>query len=798
MTSLKHHDLIDRMSLEEKATLLSGANFWNTAAIERLDIPSIMLTDGPHGLRKQGGKADHLGLNESVPATCFPTAITLAASWDTALVRKVGEAIALEAKAENVGVLLGPGLNIIRNPLAGRSFEYFSEDPYLTGKLAARMVRGIQSTGVAASPKHYAVNSQEYLRMSINEVVDERTLHEIYLEGFRRVVTEGHPKTLMSSYNKVNGTLANENKHLLQNILRKQWEFHGVVVTDWGGEGDRIAGLRAGNQLEMPSSGGVTTKQIIQAVETGELEVSRVNESVDDLLTLIFAQQYDTSHTHIYDGDVAHQKAALIEQNHTLAIQAAEASIILLKNDHATLPLRPKTRTAIIGDFAQKARYQGAGSSLINPTSVENALENLEKTDLSITGYEPGFKRFGVPSKRLLRRAIALARASESVVVFLGLDETSEAEGLDREHMQLPQVQLNLIEELSKLAIPITVVLAGGGPVELPFANSVAAIVHTQLAGQGGGAAIARVLTGVANPSGKLSISYPLTYDDVSSKNYFPGKEQSAEHREGIFVGYRGYDKTDTKVRYPFGHGLSYTSFEYSALIATKNEARLTITNSGTVAGKEVAQLYVRAQNTADTIRPEKELKGFKKVTLEPGESKEITFTFDEHTFAVYDIATKAWVQVGGTYDILVGSSSRDIHQAVPLSIVGKVPQSIQNAAALPSYVKGEVQNISDEEFMSLLGTPLPPSKWDRNARLTPQDTFSQLRYTNGFGRLVYGLLQTHRKFLRLLGKYNSANNMMFIINMPFYKLERFTGGKVSMKGIRRFLWLVNLDKKGP
>jgi len=798
MTNLKHHDLIARMSLEEKATLLSGANFWNTAAIEHLGIPSMMLTDGPHGLRKQGGKADHLGLNESVPATCFPTAISLAASWDTALIRKVGEAIALEAKAENVGVLLGPGLNIIRNPLAGRSFEYFSEDPYLAGKLAAHMVRGIQSTGVAASPKHYAVNSQEHLRMSINEVVDERTLHEIYLEGFRRVVTEGHPKTIMSSYNKVNGTLANENEYLLQDILRRQWEFHGVVVTDWGGEGDRIAGLRAGNQLEMPSSGGVTTKQIIAAVESGELEVSLVDESVDDLLTLIFAQQYDTSHTHIYDGDAAHQKAALIEQNHSLAIQAAEESIVLLKNDHATLPLRPQTRTAIIGDFAQKARYQGAGSSLINPTYVENALENLEKTELSITGYEPGFKRFGASSKRLLRRAIALAKKSESAVVFLGLDETSEAEGLDREHMQLPQVQLTLIEALSKLDIPIVVVLAGGGPVELPFADSVAAIIHTQLAGQGGGVAVARALTGAANPSGKLSVSYPLTYDDVTSKQYFPGKEQSAEHREGIFVGYRAYDKTDMKVRYPFGHGLSYTSFTYSALAATKKEARVTITNTGTVAGKEVVQLYIHAQSAADTIRPEKELKGFKKVTLEPGESKEVNFAFDDHTFAVYDTATKAWVEVGDTYDILVGSSSRDIRETVELSITGKIPHSIQNTETLPSYAKGEVQNVSDEEFASLLGTPLPPAKWNRSARLTPQDTFSQLRYANGLGRLVCGLLQMHRKFLRALGKYNSANNMMFIINMPFYKLERFTGGKVSMRAIRRFLWLVNLDKKGP
>lgn len=785
---MKHRALIDKMTLEEKASLLSGANFWNTKEVPRLGIPSIMLTDGPHGLRKQGGRSDHLGLNASVPATCFPTAITLAASWDTDLLHRVGAAIGNEAAAEGVSVLLGPGLNIIRNPLGGRTFEYFSEDPYVSGVLASHMVRGIQSTGTAATPKHYVVNSQEHLRMSIDEVVDERSLHEIYLEGFRRVVQDAKPRLIMSSYNKVNGELANESEYLLKEVLRKQWGFDGVVVTDWGGEGDRVKGLVAGNQLEMPSTGGVTDREIVAVVQKGELDESIVDASVNDILELAF------------NGAHTRPKPKVSHKNHhALAIEAATKSIILLKNSGKVLPLRPKTRVAVIGDFAQTARYQGAGSSLIKPTKVEHALHHLHNSALDIVGYAPGFKRTGKKSRALLHQAVALAKEAEVAVLFLGLDEAAESESVDRTTMQLAEPQRTLVDaltaELSGTSTRIVVVLAGGGPVELPFVGQVDAIVHSQLAGQGGGKAVVDILTGAATPSGKLSVSYPLSYNDVPSAATFPGKEVSSEHREGLYVGYRYYDTDEKDVLFPFGHGLSYTTFDYSNLIATRHKATFSITNTGDMAGDEIAQVYVRPLK-ASTFRPYQELKGFYKISLKPGETQRVTVTFDEHTFSYYNTDQHAWVEDPGEYEIAIGSSSRDIRLVKTVTILGTKHTDPHDKEKMPSYYSGHVQHVSPHEFDTLLSRSAPRTLWNRNAPLTEYDTMRQLSYANWFGRAIYHLLSSIRTVLFWLHKPDAANNTMFIINIPFYKLERFTGGTISRKKIKFLLKLVNKRQK--
>ena len=649
------------MTLTEKASLLSGANFWNTAGIERLGIPSMMLTDGPHGLRKQAGKADHLGLSSSVPATCFPTAAALAASWDESLLKAVGQAIGAEAAAHKVSVLLGPGLNIVRDPLAGRAFEYFSEDPYNSGKLAAAMVRGIQANGIAATPKHFAVNSQEHMRMSIDEVVDERTMRELYLEGFRRVIQEAQPRMLMTAYNKVNGTYANEHPQLLDTILRGEWKYKGALVTDWGGNHNPVAGVAVGGALEMPSSNGLTAAALVAAVQKGDLSEQVLDERVDGLLDVVFG----TTEALKNAPDVQY------DTHHRLAREAAERSIVLLQNTNATLPLKQGETVAVIGDFAKNPRYQGAGSSLVNPTRVTNALQSLLQTDnVTVVGYEPGFTRTGQKSTRRRRRAVALAQKASTVVVFLGLDEAKEAEGIDRQTMALPAVQLELIDAIAAVHKKVVVVLAAGGALEVPFADKVQAIIHSSLSGQAGGEAVVNVLTGVHNPSGKLAVSWPYRYGDAPTARYFPGHEATAEHREGLFVGYRYYETANVAVRYPFGHGLSYTTFDYSNVSANEHGVKVTITNTGKVDGEEIVQVYIQPKQAA-VFRPVRELKGFVKVALKPGEQKTVSVEFDDHAFAYYSVAHQAWVVDGGVYEVEVGASVRDIRQTVSVTVKG-------------------------------------------------------------------------------------------------------------------------------
>lgn len=778
---MKNKEIISRMTLEEKVSFLSGANFWNTKAISRLDVPSMMLTDGPHGVRKQAGKADHLGLNESIPATCFPPAATLANSWDIELAQEVGRYLGKEAAANQVGVLLGPGMNIKRNPLCGRNFEYFSEDPYLTGKMAAAMTVGIQENGVSACPKHFAVNSQEHLRMSINEVTDERALREIYLEGFRYAICEAKPKTIMTSYNQVNGVFANENEHLLQDILCGEWGFNGVVVTDWGGEADRVKGLVAGNHLEMPSSSGLTDQEIIKALENGTMTEELLDERVDDLLALVLESQEALKGQHTYDQKIHHEFARKVARN----------SIVLLQNENKVLPLPIGKKVSIIGDFAKAPRYQGAGSSLINPTAVDCALDALAAEELEIVGYAQGFKRYGGKNTVLENEALELAKKSEVVLLFLGLDESSEAEGIDRLHMNLPVNQIGLLEKLSKVTQDIIVVLSGGSPIEMPWRTSVSAILHTYLGGQASGGAIADVIVGRYNPSGKLAETYPKRYEDVPSAKWYPGEQTTSEHRESIFVGYRYFDTADKQVAWPFGYGLSYTTFAYSNLVADTKEVRFTIENTGDRMGEEIAQVYIENVNSK-VFCPKKELKGFIKIALAPQEKKEVVITLDEHAFAYFNVACNTWVEEGGDYKVMVGNSSRDIRLTEQLTLTDSLIESPYDSQKAAHYYAAKIDLVSTEEFEYILGSRLPAATWDIHKPLGYHDTLGQGQYKKGIGRFIYHLISFVRKMCFKLGHPLAANNVMFVMNLPFLRMARMSGGRIDYPMLDGILTIIN------
>ncbi|MFD2305382.1 beta-glucosidase family protein [Enterococcus termitis] len=782
---MKYKTLIEKMTLAEKASLMSGENFWNTKAIERLGVPSIMLTDGPHGLRKQAGKADHLGLNKSVAATCYPTAATLANSWDRELIAEMGTYLAKECISEDVNVILGPGLNIKRNPLGGRNFEYFSEDPYLTGELAAAMVQGIQSQGVGACAKHFAVNSQEHMRMTIDEIVDERSLREIYLEGFRKVITQSQPKVIMSSYNKVNGTFANENQHLMNDILYDEWQYKGVMVTDWGGNNDRVAGLKAKNQLEMPSTNGITDQEIITAVENGQLEESIVDDAVDHLLELIFTSQAINDKQISIDYEVHHEKA----------VEIAKQSIVLLKNDAGILPIADQRKVAVIGEFAAKPRYQGAGSSLINPTKLPNALEVLQHSSINISGYAQGFKRMGGKINGLLQEAVRLAEHAETVLLFVGLDESSEAEGVDRKNLRLPENQLAVIEAVTKVNPNVVVIIAGGGVIEMPFAQKVKGILHTYLPGQGGAEALREILTGNENPSGKTSETFPLHYEDTPSAPFYPGKEATAEHREGLFIGYRYFTTVEKPVLFPFGYGLSYTTFEYQNLIIDGATVSFDVTNTGEIAGKEIAQLYIEKKDT-QIFRAKKELKDFQKVYLKPGETKTITFELDPHDFEYFGIKENSWQTEAGQYDIQIGSSVEAIHLNETITIDGKQVIDEYTPNEFPDYFAGKVQQVTDHEFKELLGYQPPEKLWDPQKPLGMNDTIAQARYKHWLGKATYGLVAIIRDGFMLFKNPIWSNNMYFVINMPFRQIERFTGGKISNKMVKRYLKIINKEKR--
>ena len=781
---MKYKELIKKMTLEEKASLMSGKDFWQSQDIKYLGINNMFLADGPHGIRKQTAAADHLGLNPSEKATCFPTAATVANSWNKELAEKIGEYLGKEAVAQKVNVLLGPGINMKRNPLCGRNFEYFSEDPYLAGKLAAAYIKGIQSHGISACVKHFAVNNQEERRMVIDTIVDERALREIYLTAFEIAIKEGKAKSVMSSYNMLNGDFTNENIHLMREILRDEWGFDGVVVTDWGGCNDRVSGLVAGNELEMPTTAGESNQEIIDAVRNEEIKEDVLDECVDRLLDLIF-----TTEKAIEKANVKVD----IEEHHKMAQKVAEESIVLLKNEGKILPLDGSKNVAVIGDFAKQSRYQGAGSSIVNPTLLDHTLECLEEAKIKNIGYEQGFERYGKANKKMQERACSLAKKADVVLLYIGLDEVTEAEGLDRQSLKIPQNQIDLLEALYEVNKNIIVVLSCGSVVEMPWIGKVKGLLHGYLSGQAGAKAMLRVINGEVNPSGKLAETYPVKYDDVPSAKNFPGKEVSVEYREGIYIGYRYYDTANIDVLFPFGYGLSYTTFDYSNIKVNKDGVTFNITNRGSESGAEVAQLYVGCKSK-EIFRAKKELKGFSKIFLNPGETKTVTIKFDDKTFSYFNVKTNKWEVEEAEYKIMIGSSSADIRLVESISVAGTGAPSPYNKEKLPSYYSGKANNVNLDEFEELLGFKVPNPKWDRNKELSYNDTIAQCQYAKGLmARFAFKCIKFTHGFLTKIGKRDTANMIiMSVYHMPFRGVARMTGGIINMPMLDGILVMVN------
>ena len=758
--------LLKELTLEEKCALLSGAETFKTRGMPKHGIPQIWLSDGPHGLRKQAGESDHLGLNPSVPATCFPTASAVANSWDTALGEEIGAALGEEAAAQEVSVVLGPGLNMKRNPLCGRSFEYFSEDPYLAGKLAAGYIRGIQSKGVAACPKHFAVNSQETRRMASDSIVDERTLREIYLTGFEIAVKEGHPRSIMSSYNLVNGTYANENKHLLMEILRGEWGFDGAVITDWGGSNDHSLGVKNGSTLEMPVPGGDSVRELLAAVESGKISESDIDARLSELLPLVF----DTKAA--LDAAPREFDAAA---HHALARRAAEESLVLLKNEGSLLPLAAGTKVAVIGDFAKNPRYQGAGSSMVNSTQVDVLLDKLIDSELNVIGYQQGFDRHGKPDAALQKSACELATQANAVILCMGLDEIAESEGLDRSNLRLAQNQVDLLQAVAAVNPKIVVVLYSGSVVETPWLDNCQALLYAALGGQAGAGAVADALAGKVNPCGKLAETWPLTYADIPSAADFATRRKTVEYREGLYIGYRYFTTAEKAVRFPFGYGMSYTTFAYSDMAADEQGVSLTVMNTGSVAGTEIVQLYVAKKNS-ELFRPARELKGFARVTLAPGEKQRITIMLDDKAFRFWNVKANRWEIEGGEYELFVGASVEDIRLCEKISVHGTATVHPYEDRDLDCYYKGDVLSVSDADFEKLLGHPIPKGKTkiDRNL------TLGELNHARSpLGWLVWLVLTILLDVSYKRGKPDL--NILFQYNMPLRALAKMTNGAISM-----------------
>ena len=773
---MKHTDIIRKLNLEQKCALLSGETVFTTRALPGKGIPSITLSDGPNGVRKQAGAADHLGLNPSVPATCFPTSSATACSWDEALGEAVGEAMGEEAAAQEVAVLLGPGLNIQRSPLCGRDFEYFSEDPILAGKMAAAYVRGIQKKGIAACPKHFAVNSQELRRMASDSVVDERTLRELYLTGFEIVVKEARPKTIMTSYNLINGTYANENAHLLQDILRKDWGFDGAVVTDWGGSNDHALGVKNGSTLEMPCPGGDSIRELMKAVKDGKVTEGDLDARLDELLELVLS-----THAAVEKAPRTFDAAA----HHALARRAAAESIVLLKNEDGILPLKAGEKLAVIGDFAQTPRYQGAGSSAVNALQVDALLDCIKADDsgIAFVGYASGFDRQGAADPKKQEEAVSLAKQADTVLLCLGLDELRESEGLDRADMALAENQQQLLDAVAAVNPNVVVLLSAGAPVETPWAGRCKALVYGALGGQAGSGAAADILTGQLCPCGKLSQTWAKAYDDTPAKANFGGEGRNVEYREGLYVGYRYYQTAGVKPAFPFGYGLSYTTFEYSGLKADKTGVTLTVTNTGSAAGAEIVQLYV-AKPDAKVFRPEQELKGFAKVSLAPGESKTVAIALDDKAFRYWNVKTNAWEVEGGSYQLRVGASSVDIRLTADITVKGTNAPDPYAGLSLTHYVSGQITYVTDAEFEALLGHPIPEDvvRIDRNMTLGEMD----------HGRSPLGWLAQKVLRSRLDASFAKGKpdlNTVFQYNMPLRALAKMTNGMVSMGMVDGLVW---------
>ena len=778
---MEHPALTDAtdLTLLQAAALLSGASAWDSRAIPAANVPSFVMSDGPHGVRRQLGDADHLGIAQSEKATCFPTASALAATWNPELARDMGEALGLEARSLGVDVLLGPGLNIKRSPLCGRNFEYFSEDPILAGTMAAGLVDGIQSTGTAACPKHFAVNSQELRRMASDSIVDERTMREIYLTGFEIVCRTARPRAIMSSYNLVNGTYAHENKHLLTDILRTEWGFDGMVVSDWGGSNSAVAAARAGGSLEMPAPGLAGARQIVAAVEAGQLDASDVYARAQEVLTVAAAAAGLPAPTP-YD----------LDGHHTLATRIAAEAITLLRNENDLLPLSAGTSVALIGDLADTPRFQGSGSSQVNPTRVESPRELLEaggetSRGLVCAGYASGYERHGGTSDALINEAVALAARADVALLYVGLDELAESEGLDRPHMRLPEGQDRLIEAVVAANPRTVVVLTGGASVEMPWASSVPALVNGYLTGQGGAGAMLDVLSGAVNPSGRLAETYARSYEDHPTAAWYPATGPLSYYREGPFVGYRYFTSAGIDVAFPFGFGLSYSSFEYSDLAVNEEGATLTLTNTSARDGAEVVQLYVSAPG--GVFGPARELKGFAKVEVAAGASVSVMIPFDRYTFRHWETSRGAWETEAGTWTIHVGRNVSDTPLSATLEVDGTTPSPID--PALGHYLSADVAGVTNGEFAVLLGRTIPTAH--PAEELSAADPLSEMTRAKTWLARVAG-----RKLHALKAKADAKGspdiNILFVLNMPFRAIAKMANGAASPDMVDAILLAVN------
>lgn len=786
--ALKHADIIAQMTLEEKASMCDGLDYWHSQPVPRVGIKSISLNDGPHGIRKKGDPEQNKDVLKGLPAICFPTASATACSWDTDLLYKMGEALGDECRKEQVSVLLGPGTNIKRSPLCGRNFEYFSEDGLLAGEMAAAFINGVQSKGIGTSLKHYAANNQETRRMTVNAVVDERTLRETYLLPFEIAVKKAQPWTIMNSYNRLNGTYAAENKWLLTDVLRDDWGYEGVVITDWGAENERVPGLIAGQEIEMPTSSGIGTKLIVDAVNNGELDEAVLDAAVDKIIELTKKAEPVLGGTYTYDSDAHHQ----------LAREIASQCMVLMKNDNNLLPLKKDAKVALIGEMAHTPRYQGAGSSLINPIRLDNAYQTMKDMGIDLT-FSKGYELKKAKAKKsmdLILEAKERARNADVAVVFVGLTDEYETEGADRHHLSIPPMHNVLVEEVLKVNPNTVVVLSGGAAVEMPWADKVPAILNMFLTGQAGGSAVCDILFGDVNPSGKLSETYPLALSDNSSYNYFPGTTVSVEHRESVYVGYKYYDTANKEVAFPFGFGLSYTTFEYSDLKVSADNIKDTDTvtvsfkvkNTGDVDGAEVAQLYV--SDVESTIyRPVKELKGFKKVFLKAGEEKEIEIVLDKRAFAYYNVNLGDWHVESGEFKILVGASSRDIKLETTVNVESTVEAEVPDyKQSAPCYYGADIMNVSADAFKAVYGKELPPSERDKNAPFTVLNTIEDSQDSKWGGRI-------YRLLIKLLGADTMAGAVA--TQLPIKNFISMSFGLFSPEMAEGLIMIIHDDKLG-
>lgn len=749
--------IIKEMTLEEKAGLCSGLSVWKTKPVERLGVPSIMMSDGPHGLRKQDGQGENLNLLKSDPATCFPSGVGLGSSWNRNLIKTVGELLGEECQAADVQVVLGPAINIKRSPLCGRNFEYLSEDPYLASELAKNYIKGVQSKGVGTSVKHFAANNQEHRRMTSDSVVDERTLREIYLTNFEGPIKDAQPWTVMCSYNKLNGTYCSQNARLLTEILRDEWKFEGFVVSDWGAVDDRVLGLEAGLELEMPTSKGITDKEIVEAVLSGDLKTEVLDKAVERLLSIVFKAHDNRQGAYEIDFDKQHASARTI----------ASECMVLLKNEDDILPLSENTKIAVIGAFAKEPRYQGGGSSHINPAKLDIPLDEIKKiakTDLTVL-YAEGFDlNSDDVNNDLIIEAKKIAQNSEVAIIFAGLPDRYESEGYDRKHIRIPENQKILIEEIAAVQPNTVVVLSNGSPIEMPWLGKVKAVLEAYLGGQAMGGAVSDILFGKSEPGGRLAESFPVELEHNSSYLNFPGEKDSVEYKEGVFVGYRYYDSKHIAPLFPFGFGLSYTTFEYSNFSVDKAEfsdsddvfISLKVKNSGNRAGSEVVQIYVKDVDSS-VSRPDKELKGFEKVYLEAGEEKSLQFKLSKRSFAYYNTLLKDWHVETGEFLILAGSSSRDIRACVKVKVNSTV---------------------------------MLPQKY------TAHSTLGDIAQNPIGAHIVKKMMEEFQTKMSTAGQKppeGLQNMLMAIMNdLPMSKLYMFTGGAMTKEKINEILLQVN------